>query len=148
MGGDITTLSVQRKAHTCRPGETRDPPFRRSGRDQRCASGCPSPPTPLPARGEREGPAPEAWEGEGQHKWTISPPNECSPRLRRQYLPRRRGVGSDLVFQLHKAGEFALGADEVDERDAQMASVEVAVDVEEMRLQPRHEAAHGRPQPD
>src|SRR5581483_5987077 len=73
----------------------------------------------------------------------------ASGRLQvRQQPPGGRRVGGNLGLQLVEAGEFALGADEVVERDAQVAAVEVAVDVEKMRLEPRAVAADGGPEPD
>ena len=56
-------------------------------------------------------------------------------RFGRQDFPRSRGVGGNLRLQLVKASEFTLGADEVDERDAQVPPIEVAVDVEKMRFE-------------
>src|ERR1700737_3665314 len=46
------------------------------------------------------------------------------------------------------AGEFLLRPDEIDEGDPQMASVEIGLGVEEVRLEPRHEAADRRAQTD
>src|ERR1700722_12775304 len=69
-------------------------------------------------------------------------------RLARQYLTRRLRICRDLVLQFVKAGEFALGANEFDQRHSQMPSVEVAVDIEKMRFEPRHEAANRGPEAD
>src|ERR1700730_1912970 len=58
------------------------------------------------------------------------------------------GILSDLRLERCDAGEFLLRPDEVDEGDPQMASVEIDLGVEEVRLEPRHEAADRRAQTD
>src|SRR5260370_31670252 len=69
-------------------------------------------------------------------------------RNRREDRAGFGGVRGDLRLQLVETGEFLFAPDEIDERDAQVASVEIDVDVEEVGLEPRHEAADRRTQPD
>ena len=65
-----------------------------------------------------------------------------------EHHARLGGVCGDLRLQFVETGEFLFLPDEIDERDAQMASVEIDVDVEEVGLEPRHEAANCWAQPD
>ncbi len=57
-------------------------------------------------------------------------------------------VIGDLRLQLVDTGEFPLRPDEIDEGDAQMASVEVDVGIKEVRLETRHQASDGRAKTD
>src|SRR3954449_13092627 len=59
-------------------------------------------------------------------------------RLRRGKDRARPGcVLGDLRFQRVETGEAACRADEIDQRDAQVASVEIGVDVEQVGFEPR-----------
>src|SRR5260370_7894358 len=58
------------------------------------------------------------------------------------------GILGDLRLQRLDTGKFLLRSDEIDEGDPQMASVEIDLGVEEVRLEPRHEAADRRAQTD
>src|SRR6202040_162743 len=58
------------------------------------------------------------------------------------------GVLGDLGLQCVETGEFLFRPDEIDERDAQVASVKIDIDVEQVGLEPRHEAADRRAQTD
>ena len=61
-----------------------------------------------------------------------------APRVpRRGFRARAGGVGGDLRLQRVEPGEFLLGPDEIDQRHPQMPAVEIGVDVEEMRFEPR-----------
>src|SRR5262249_34514673 len=53
-------------------------------------------------------------------------------------------VGGDLCFEGVEAGEFLFRADELDQRHAQVAAVEVAGKIEQMRFEPRLRGADGR----
>src|ERR1700730_5285052 len=73
------------------------------------------------------------------------PVNECTLG---EDSARSGGVLGNLRLERLDTGEFLLRPDEVDEGDPQMASVEIDLGVEEVRLEPRHEAADRRAQTD
>ncbi len=53
----------------------------------------------------------------------------------------------DLGLQGVEPGKALLGTQPLDQRDAQMAAIEIAVEIEEMGLQAEIRAAHRRPKP-
>src|SRR6516165_3969117 len=63
-------------------------------------------------------------------------------------LPRKACIRSNLRLQRVETGKFLLRPDEIDESDAQMAAVKIDIGVEEVCLEPRHEAANCRAQAD